>query len=236
MKTLIILPHCDDEIGIIPLLLNNSSKFNYCDFLFLSSDDDRLSESNIFLEYVFSSQDLHYNIFRCPLNLTDGKMYEKFDQIFTYINNISKNYDIVCSPFGERGHQDHDIAFLVTSSLIGQEKYYFNLYRSNKILYYFAFSSDYHPELSIIKIKLNSKLALRCLKNLFHFKSQLLQIFLILPFYIYRVLKGFNYAYSVSGESDLSKFRFETDVLYFKRNTVDRESFNLFLDQFFKSK
>lgn len=224
MKKLFIylLPHQDDEIGVITSLINELRAGNevLCFYLTKSSlDIDRDKESMDYFK--------HLNIFKkgrqvflgsqIPIidqSLSDN-LHKVFNYIFEVISRNEKKYDrkiTILAPSFEGGHPDHDSAYVIALKIRIQKKYLkfytFPLYHSEGTFkgLFKAFKPLKSYKREIILNKPLKKDCINLFSSIFIFKSQLITLLLLSPFFLIRILVGF---YLIDEKKNIQKFQIQ---------------------------
>lgn len=122
IKRLFLLSHCDDEIFLLPFLLDSNSESVVCFFStrhFLDgSKNIRQLEANKVRTYLNYYQQVHF-VFMEP-ELSDGHIYRDFSKLnFDFIGRIIKEFepDELLTLAFEGGHQDHDTVEFISRVL-----------------------------------------------------------------------------------------------------------------------
>jgi hypothetical protein len=145
MSTVVLLPHMDDEVFIIPYLIelakSNSAGIH---IFFLTKSEGRLNkyrhavreaESTLMLKKVAPSCKVEF--LGSLLQIEDLKLHTSLDEVFNLLmKTIDSNCDIVIAPHYEGGHIDHDSSSILALKLSGELNatlHTFNLYSGRKL-------------------------------------------------------------------------------------------------------
>jgi hypothetical protein len=109
----ILLPHCDDELFVLPFIEKKTSEgYVVCVFYLVEANLQRQKESEeLFSQYkavkIFHLGSLH--------NIQDGKLSSSLDYIFEILSNYAEIHscEILMTPMFEGGHIDHDATFQI---------------------------------------------------------------------------------------------------------------------------
>jgi LmbE family N-acetylglucosaminyl deacetylase len=169
MKISILLPHMDDEVFIIPYLVEvKSLSYDQVSIYYLTksegrnlrfSQEIREKESLQMVKSILPSADVEF--LGRKYNVGDQHLHESLSEIFKYLEEqLENNCDVLISTHFEGGHIDHDSAGILTGQLaksLGCNFFTFNLYsarQKNSSLYRVAKSTEWSLEQKKIKIRL----------------------------------------------------------------------------------
>lgn len=181
----ILLPHCDDELFILPYIEKKSSEGCLVKvFFLLSSEEKRQKESqkifsrfkNIVVSYLGND---HF--------IADGKLKNNSEKIFgaLLLNKQIMDSEVIVTPIFEGGHIDHDETFIIGQKLAK---------KMNKVHLCFSTYNSYHTPLvrvatvyqgmvfgKIEKIHFSFWKGIKYLRQCFHFKSQFVILVVLFP-------------------------------------------------------
>ena len=262
MKKLFIylFPHQDDEIGVISSLINELRTGNEVLCFYLTKSSQGIDRDNESINYF-----KHMNIYKkgrqvflgSQIPIIDQSLSNNLQKIFNYIceaisrneKKYNRNITIIAPSF-EGGHPDHDSAYVIALKIIIQIKYLklytFPLYHSEGSLkgMFNAFQPLKSYKNEMILNKPLNKDYIKLFSSLFIFKSQLITILVLSPFFLIRILVGF---WLIDEKKNIIKFQIEKNkykllkphkgIIYSEyRGWVLNynallEKFNLFLNQ-----
>lgn len=197
---IIILPHQDDEIAILPLLDSLEEGVNL-KIIFITKNKNqnlnikRNKESISVLNKIgINDKDIVFLEFK---NLIlDKHLYKNIKEINKYflsqreLFTSDKNTTIISTSF-EGGHPDHDAAFLISMNIFKKMQYKkflsFPLYNSEKSFIPFqAFTNLKKYNNQLYFLSFSFKKSLFYFSLIFSYKTQIKTVFFLLPFFIYR--------------------------------------------------
>ena len=169
MKFAILLPHMDDEVFLIPYLVElNSLGLKDVSIYFLTksegrnlrfSQEIRENESLRMIKSILPSAEVRF--LGREFNVGDQHLHENLAEIFRYLEKeLVKNCDVLISTHFEGGHIDHDSSGILSghlAELLGCKFLTFNLYSARRrkgFLYKVAKSTESNLELKKIKIQI----------------------------------------------------------------------------------
>ena len=201
VKTLIILPHLDDEFALAPLIKKMSNfskdnlKFIYCSERIGCSKKKQEIRRNDNLKSlkilgINKSQVLYLNDY---LKVEDNILYESSHLIFNFLKGIFDQnfYPQVFTLNFEGGHPDHDqIAILVNKlkNIYKFNAFYFPAYNSRNTLFipYSVLRPLKSQENSFIFLKLNNFCWFRVLLIALVYSTERFAFMFLLPTLIYK--------------------------------------------------
>lgn len=231
-KTLIILPHLDDEFALTPIIqlmsyLNNEIKIIYCAERITSTlkkQKQRRYDNIRALEIlgIKKSQIIYLNDY---FLITDNRLIDSSLKIFNFLNNfIKKNlYSQIFTLTFEGGHPDHDQLSLIINKLSllhNFNPFYFPAYNSRRTLILpFSVLRPLKSQESSIKImELGIFCWLNAIKIALIYKTERNAFLFLLPTLIFKTIFSRKLLYftkidikSVDWERSLSKKRYKID-------------------------
>lgn len=128
-KSLILLPHYDDELFISPLIRRLSKSNLETHVLWLTQSGGinkkqngelikkRKNESETFLRRIFQPEIMKHHL-GILLGIEDGNLYSDIEKVERYlIDHFSTGDWNLITPHWENGHSDHDMSFLLGKKL-----------------------------------------------------------------------------------------------------------------------
>lgn len=237
---IILLPHQDDEIAILPLLDEIQNSINLKIIYLTTNKNEKLNQKrnneslNVLKKIGIKKNDIFF--LNNKHRIYDKNLYKKSNEVIKYLlskkNLITLDRDstILTTSF-EGGHPDHDASFFICMKIYKKLKYKkfmsFPLYNSEKKLMPFqAFKNimKYNDQLIFIETSLAKSFFY--LKLIFTYKSQMKTILSLFPFYLYRCLikQSFILIDHSYNENFISKPH-QGKLFYEKRKWMAFESF-----------
>ena len=203
MSTLILLPHMDDEVFIIPYLINLAkNRTDSIHFCFLTKSEGRLNryshtvreaESALMLSRIAPGCKIEF--VGSKLQVEDLELHSSLNRIFEFlVETLNEGCDLVISPHYEGGHIDHDSTSILAKRISGQfdaPLHTFNLYSGRKIsksLYKVGKPTDSN---TVIKIKVGRESFKHIMLIPFVYRSQIKTWIGIYPSLVWRfIIRG----------------------------------------------
>lgn len=200
MSIVVLLPHMDDEVFIIPYLVElEKTSANDIHILFLTKSEGRLNKYKHGVREAESTKMLKKIVPRCKiqflgtlLQAEDLSLHTSLDQIFKFLlKNIDQDCNLVISPHYEGGHIDHDSTSILAMKIAGEFKaplHTFNLYsgrKLNRVLFKVAKPTELNE---VIKIRVRRDSFKYIISIPFIYKSQIQTWIGIYPSLVWRLL------------------------------------------------
>ncbi len=232
--SLILLPHLDDEFALCPIFKNILKKAgkNYR-FIFFAERNDDLKKNKLLRREECTKSLSLFGVDRSRVifindyfSVNDLKVYEKSDQIKSFLanyhkqNSINKIYTINL----EGGHPDHDCLALIVDKFCHEmriKKFFLPSYNYRKTLFLpLSVLRPLNSQLSYFKVKkLKSFDWYPSLKIAFIYKSERAAFIKLLPFLILKTFFSHRVyiankidIHSVDWEKSFTKNRYKTDI------------------------
>tara|TARA_Y100000589_G_scaffold164307_1_gene156191 strand:+ start:454 stop:1209 length:756 start_codon:yes stop_codon:yes gene_type:complete len=231
-KSLVILPHLDDEFALVPILKKFSkySEINKIKFLFCcerrKENNEKLFKRRIeninSLKFfnIKRKQIIYLNDFYFSNDLEISKNFKEIIKIINRLYEYSKFSQILTLAF-EGGHPDHDALALIVKKFVNNKNikiYFFPAYnyQSNFIIP-FTILKPLKSQKHLFKfLKISKFCWIRSLKIAIIYKSEYKAFLKLIPFLIYNTIfvDGIYFANrieinSVDWEKSLSKRRYK---------------------------
>ena len=203
MYTLILLPHMDDEVFIIPYLINFAkNRTDNIHFCFLTKSEGRLNRYSRTVREAESTLMLNRIVPGCKIEFVGSKfqvedleLHSSLNRIFEFlVETLNEGCDLVISPHYEGGHIDHDSTSILAKRISGQfdaPLHTFNLYSGRKIsksLYKVGKPTDSN---TVIKIKVGRESFKPIMLIPFVYRSQIKTWIGIYPSLVWRfIIRG----------------------------------------------
>ena len=244
---IIMLPHQDDEIALLPYLDILKKNINL-KIIYLTRHKSkkvnirRNAESKKVLKKL-GIDDKKIIFLGAQKNIIDQFLYKNINTVTKYLlenKNIitsDKNTTLLTTSY-EGGHPDHDAAFIICMQIYQKMKYIkflsFPLYNSESIFFPFqAFKNLKRYQKQIIEIQFSIKKTYLYFNLIFNYRSQLKTIFFLLPFFTYRCLIKRKFILIRHNKTEnIEDKAHEGKLLYEKRGWL---TYSQFKNQAFKS-
>lgn len=131
--TVVLLPHFDDEVFLLPLFAGDYEKLQCCVFVFIMSGTAvRKRESMAYMER-FGVREDQILFLDHVFKVQDGEVVSYLNEIFEAVVLLLSNLkpQVLVGTAWEGGHQDHDAVFVLTrvvAAYFGVESFHFFTY------------------------------------------------------------------------------------------------------------
>jgi LmbE family N-acetylglucosaminyl deacetylase len=199
---IIMLPHQDDEIALLPYLDILKKNVNLKIIYLTRHKRNKVNmKRNVESKKVLKKlgvDDKAIIFLGTKKNIIDQFLCKNINNVTKYLlsnKNIitsNKNTTLLTTSY-EGGHPDHDAAFLICMQIYQKMKYKkflsFPLYNSERnFLPFQAFKNLRRYQNQVIEIQFSIKKSFLYFNLIFTYRSQLKTIFFLLPFFLYRCL------------------------------------------------
>jgi len=203
MSTVVLLPHMDDEVFIIPYLIELvKSTETKVTIFFLTKSEGRLNKYSHRVREAESSSMLNKIAPDCKIEFLGSKfqvedleLHSSLNRIFEFlVDTLNEGCDLVISPHYEGGHIDHDSTSILAKRISDQfdaPLHTFNLYSGRKIgksLYKVGKPTESN---TVMKIKVGRESFKHIILIPFVYRSQILTWIGIYPSLVWRfIIRG----------------------------------------------
>lgn len=234
-KTLIILPHLDDEFALVPLIKKiakknpKNLKIVYCAERILDSENKRKNRrcENIKSLELLGCQKENIIYLNDFFKVQDLRLWDSSKKIYKFIENLNstENFNQIISLGFEGGHPDHDSLALIVNKFSyanALNSFYVPAYNSRKTI--FIPVSVFRPLNSQKKYfsfqEFNIFCWADCLKIAFIYKSERKAFLKLLPFILFQSI--FSKKMYFSDKLNINSVNWKQS-LSFKRYKAKRE-------------
>ena len=234
LKTLVILPHLDDEFALTPLIkkitkVNSKIKIIYCSERISSNYQQQrkrrcnnlksLNLLGISLNQIIYLNDYFY--------VEDNRLFESSLKIYDFLKNFMNLslYDQVFTLNFEGGHPDHDYLALIVNklnNLFNFKAFYFPSYNARNTLGLFPYSvlrPLKSQEKFIYSIKFEKFCWFDVIYISFFYTTERFVFMLLMPFLIWKIIFSREISFfteinitSVNWSNSLSKRRYKIEI------------------------
>lgn len=246
-KSIFILPHQDDEVGIFKVIdecKNNEAIFFYLTTgAFSDKKNNRRYEETVKVLGKLNIPRRNIFFIGHKLKIQDQKLHKNLFRVFEYIKKFLSKKKLkinnIYSTTWEGGHTDHDSCFLIALALNKYFKksnfYSFPIYSSMEREFFFSIFSS-NKLFMEKKIQLNSFDKLKFLLLMLNYKSQFKSFIILFPvIFFYYLFHGNQKIFILK-----KKFNFKKPhtgkLFYEKRFKINYEEFSFYTKNFFTKK
>lgn len=177
-RTIILVPHFDDEVFILAPLILDKERFQNPLFVFITSDDgERFPESIAFLKkFGFKQEDFLF-IGR-DLKVSDGSVVKRISEISSNLISLLKDENglLILTTAWEGGHPDHDavalIANLISEKINAQSLEYWTYNGQDTKGHFFNFMRPIYDSDMVLNYKIPLHLYIKIFYSIRVYKSQ----------------------------------------------------------------